>query len=116
MEQVASDLAAEAGGEAMPVWGDVTDEAAVRRMAGEVRDRFGRIDVLVTNAGGDIGAGGTDVGRGGRPAPDDAVGIPLADIRATTRVRMVIKGGEVMETAYDPKWVNPIPRPGGNGR
>ena len=43
-------------------------------------------------------------------------GNPLADIRATTRVRMVIKGGEVMETAYDPKWVNPIPRPGGNGR
>jgi imidazolonepropionase-like amidohydrolase len=43
-------------------------------------------------------------------------GNPLADIRATTQVRMVIKGGEVMETAYDPKWVNPIPRPSGNGR
>jgi 3-oxoacyl-[acyl-carrier protein] reductase len=36
----------------------------------------------VCNAGGDIGAGGTDVGRGGRPSPDDAVGIPLPDIRA----------------------------------
>jgi hypothetical protein len=23
---------------------------------------------------------------------------------------MVIKGGEVMKTTYDPKWVNPIPR------
>jgi hypothetical protein len=23
---------------------------------------------------------------------------------------MVIKGGEVMKTIYDPKWVNPIPR------
>src|SRR5262249_59929289 len=42
----------------------------------------GRIDILVTNAGGDIGAGGTGVGRGGRPSPDDCVGIPLADIRA----------------------------------
>ena len=82
MEQVARDVAAEAGGVAMPVWGDVTDEAAVKRMAGEVRARFGRIDVLVTNAGGDIGAGGTGVGRGGRPSPDDCLGIPLADVRA----------------------------------
>src|SRR5436309_13443460 len=71
MEQVARDVAAEAGGEALAVWGDVTDEAEVRRIASQVRDRFGRIDVLVANAGGDIGAGGTDVGRGGRPSPDD---------------------------------------------
>jgi imidazolonepropionase-like amidohydrolase len=37
-------------------------------------------------------------------------GDPLADIGATKNVRMVIKGGEVIKTAYDPKWVNPIPR------
>jgi imidazolonepropionase-like amidohydrolase len=37
-------------------------------------------------------------------------GDPLADIRATRRVRMVIKGGAVMNTAYDPGWSNPIPR------
>src|SRR5436190_24091688 len=82
MEQVARDVALEAGGATMPLWGDVTDEAEVKRMAGEVRTRFSRIDILVTNAGGDIGAGGTGVGRGGRPSPDDAVGISLADIRA----------------------------------
>jgi 3-oxoacyl-[acyl-carrier protein] reductase len=82
MEQVARDVAARTGGVTMPVWGDVTDEAEVRRMADAVRARFGRIDILVANAGGDIGAGGTGVGRGGRPSPDDCVGIPLADIRA----------------------------------
>jgi 3-oxoacyl-[acyl-carrier protein] reductase len=82
MEQVARDVAAEAGGVAVPVWGDVTDEAEVARMAGEVRGRLGRIDVLVTCAGGDIGASGTGVGRGGRPSPDDCIGIPLADVRA----------------------------------
>jgi hypothetical protein len=37
-------------------------------------------------------------------------GNPLTDIGATKNVRMVIKGGEVMKTIYDPKWVNPIPR------
>jgi 3-oxoacyl-[acyl-carrier protein] reductase len=82
MEQVARDVAAEAQGEALAVWGDVTDEAEVSRMARRIREAYGRIDVLVANAGGDIGAAGTGVGRGGRPAPDDAVGIPLADIRA----------------------------------
>ena len=42
-------------------------------------------------------------------------GNPLADIGTTRNVRMVIKGGEVMKTAYDPKWVNPIPRGTGAG-
>lgn len=37
-------------------------------------------------------------------------GNPLADISATRHVRTVIKGGEVMDTTYDPRWVNPIPR------
>ncbi len=82
MEQVAADVARAAGGVTMPVWGDVMDEAEVKRMADAVRAQFGRIDILVANAGGDIGAGGTGVGRGGRPSPDDCVGIPLADIRA----------------------------------
>ena len=38
-------------------------------------------------------------------------GNPLADISVTKNVRMVIKEGEVMDTKYDPKWVNPIPQP-----
>jgi 3-oxoacyl-[acyl-carrier protein] reductase len=82
MDQVAQDIAAEAKGEALAVWGDVTDEAEVKRMANRIREALGPIDVLLANAGGDIGAGGTGVGRGGRPGPDDAVGIPLPDIRA----------------------------------
>lgn len=82
MEQVARDVAAEAGGVAIPVWGDLTDEAEVKRMADAVEERLGPIDILVTNAGGDIGAGGTGIGRGGRPSPDDCIGIPLPDIRA----------------------------------
>lgn len=82
MEQVARDVAAQAKGEVMPVWGDVTDEGEVKQLADKIRAKWGKIDILVANAGGDIGAGGTGVGRGGRPSPDDAVGIPLADIKA----------------------------------
>src|SRR4051812_23924140 len=56
MEQVARDVAAEAGGETMAVWGDVTDEGEVKRLVDQVRQTWGPIDILVTNAGGDIGA------------------------------------------------------------
>ncbi|MBM4184642.1 MAG: amidohydrolase family protein [Gemmatimonadetes bacterium] len=38
-------------------------------------------------------------------------GNPLSDIRATRNVRMVIQGGKVMDTTFDPDWVNPVPRP-----
>lgn len=39
------------GGEALLVGGDVSDEKEVGRMAGEVSERFGGLDVLVNNAG-----------------------------------------------------------------
>ena len=39
------------GAEALALPGDVADEEAVRRMAGEVLERFGRVDALVNNAG-----------------------------------------------------------------
>lgn len=39
------------GGEASLVGGDVSDAGEVRRMVGEIVDRYGRMDVLVNNAG-----------------------------------------------------------------
>jgi NAD(P)-dependent dehydrogenase (short-subunit alcohol dehydrogenase family) len=57
---VANDLAApedtleelrSAGAETLSVSGDVSDESVVREMAGAVMEEFGRIDVLVNNAG-----------------------------------------------------------------
>ena len=38
-------------------------------------------------------------------------GNPLNDIAATRNIRMVIKDGKVLETTYDPQFVNPIARP-----
>lgn len=36
-------------------------------------------------------------------------GNPLTDIRATRNIRTVIQDGVVVDTTYDPNWVNPIP-------
>jgi 3-oxoacyl-[acyl-carrier protein] reductase len=79
---VAQEIAAQTGAQVLPVHGDVTDEADVQRIVAEARARFGRIDLLVNNAGGDIGAQGTEGPGGGKPQPNDAVFIPMADVRA----------------------------------
>ena len=81
MQQVADDIAASAEGEAMATSGDITQENEVRRVANEIRERWGRIDVLVCCAGGNIGSGGTGVGRAGSPETDDCVNISLNDLQ-----------------------------------
>ncbi len=82
MESLAAGIAHASGGDALATWGDVANVDDVRRVAGEIRDRWGRIDILVCCAGGDIGAGGTGVGRGGRPAEDDCLSIALDDLQS----------------------------------
>ncbi len=82
LEAVARAIATEHGVELLPVHGDLTDEATVKRLAGEIRARFGRIDLLVNCAGGDIGAQGTAGPMGGRPEGNDALSVSLEDIRS----------------------------------
>jgi len=64
------------------VHGDLTDPAAVERIVKEITARFGQVDILVNNAGGDIGVAGTMGPGGGKPDPNDAVFIPIEDVRA----------------------------------
>lgn len=64
------------GSSVVGVTGDVADEAAMQRLVREAEQALGPISLLVTCAGGDIGA------RGGKPQPNNALGIPLADVRA----------------------------------
>src|SRR5438094_6475701 len=50
-EKVAADVRA-LGGEASLVGGDVTDGSVIKRIVAETLTAFGRIDVLINNAGG----------------------------------------------------------------
>ena len=72
---VAEAVAAEHGVRTIRSLGDLTREADVGRVVCETEAALGPIDILVHNAGGDIAAGG-------KPDPNDAVGIKPADVRA----------------------------------
>jgi short-subunit dehydrogenase len=50
LRKIAADVE-EAGGQALALPGDVKDAEAVRAAADQLRERFGRIDVLIANAG-----------------------------------------------------------------
>jgi len=81
LEAVAQAIAGESGVPMLAVWGDLGDEGVVGRAAEEIRRQFGRIDILVNCAGGDIGALGVMGANAGKPQGNDAVHISLADIR-----------------------------------
>ncbi|MBN1687081.1 MAG: SDR family oxidoreductase [Spirochaetales bacterium] len=82
LEAVARAIADNHGGDVLPVWGDLTDADTVKQIAQKIRDSFGRIDILVNCAGGDIGSRGTAGENAGKPPSNDAIFISLEDIRA----------------------------------
>jgi 3-oxoacyl-[acyl-carrier protein] reductase len=82
LDSVAKAIAGETGADVLPVHGDVRDEQAVKDIVAAVRVRFGHIDFLVNNAGGDIGAKGTLGANFGRPDPNDCVFISVEDVKA----------------------------------
>jgi 3-oxoacyl-[acyl-carrier protein] reductase len=81
LDAVAQAIAHAHGGDVLAVHGDLTDEASVQRLAAQIREQFGRIDILVNCAGGDIGAQGTMGENAGKPLSNDAVHVSLDDIR-----------------------------------
>jgi 3-oxoacyl-[acyl-carrier protein] reductase len=82
LEAVAKAIATEQGVEVLAVHGDLSVEAEVKRVVGEIRARFGQIDILVNCAGGDIGAAGISAPWAGKPAQNDAVFVSYEDIMA----------------------------------
>ena len=81
LEAVASTIAETNDAEVLAVHGDLTDDATVKNLVAEIRARFGRIDILINNAGGDIGSQGTSGAKAGKPVENDAVNVSLEDVR-----------------------------------
>ncbi len=81
LEAVASAIAEANDADVLAVHGDLTDDATVKSLAAEIRERFGRIDILINNAGGDIGSQGTAGAKAGKPVENDAVNVSLEDVR-----------------------------------
>jgi 3-oxoacyl-[acyl-carrier protein] reductase len=73
---VAEAVAAEHGVRTVRVLGDLTSGEDIERIVETTSSSLGPIDILVHNAGGDIAA------AGGKPDPNDAVGIREQDVRA----------------------------------
>ena len=80
LDAVATEISTAHGTDVIAVHGDLTDVDAVTRNVAEIRDRFGRIDILINNAGGDIGSKGVAAENAGKPAVNDAVNISLTDV------------------------------------
>lgn len=81
LEAVAQEIVKAHGGDAMPVSGDLTDDAVVGEIVATIHRRFQQIDILVNCAGGDIGAQGVTGANGGKPSKNDAVNISVTDLR-----------------------------------
>ena len=81
LDAVAAEIAEEHGADVLAVHGDLTDVDTVERNVAEISDRFGRIDILINNAGGDIGSKGVTAENAGKPIVNDAVNISLTDVQ-----------------------------------
>jgi NAD(P)-dependent dehydrogenase (short-subunit alcohol dehydrogenase family) len=82
LHAVARSIAETYGVTVLPVAGDLTNADVVGAIVAEIRQKLGRIDILVNCAGGDIGAQGIDSPAFGKPAGNDAVNISVDDIRS----------------------------------
>ncbi|MXY52906.1 MAG: SDR family oxidoreductase [Gammaproteobacteria bacterium] len=81
LQAVADEIARDTGAEVFAAPADLTSEQAVRDVVAKIRDRFGRIDILINNAGGDIGTKGVTGERAGKPVVNDGVAVSLEDVR-----------------------------------
>ena len=68
LAQTAKEVAAYPGGEPLSVVIDVRDTAAVNGFVDQVKERFGRVDTLVNNAGGGFYKAIMDISAGGQTA------------------------------------------------
>ena len=81
LDAVATEIADAHGVEVLAVHGDLTSEQVVEDLHARIVERFGHVDILINNAGGDIGVRGVTAENAGKPLVNDAVEIPMEDVR-----------------------------------
>ncbi|MDA1298840.1 MAG: SDR family oxidoreductase [Proteobacteria bacterium] len=81
LDAVAKAIADEHGTDVLAVHGDLTAEDVVAGNVADIRARFGKIDILINNAGGDIGSKGVTAERAGKPIVNDAIEIPMHEVQ-----------------------------------
>src|ERR1700730_6202917 len=82
LQAVAQEISRDHGVQTLAVHGNLAEPETVARMVAEIHEAFGQVDTLVHAAGGDIGAAGTGAPQAGKPDPNDAVFVSLADIES----------------------------------
>ena len=82
LDAVAAEIADAHGTEVLAVHGDLASETVVDDLHAHIRDRVGHVDILINNAGGDIGARGVTAENAGKPIVNDALHIPMDDARS----------------------------------
>jgi 3-oxoacyl-[acyl-carrier protein] reductase len=81
LSTIAGEIEASCGVTALHVYGDLTQSAVAKALVGQIHDRLGRIDILINNAGGDIGTRGVEAPKAGKPEHNDAVFIGEDDLQ-----------------------------------
>ena len=78
---VANEIADQTGSKVFAVHGDLTDPATVKQNYADICAQLGPVDILINNAGGDIGSTGTSGPNAGKPLVNDAIEVSLEDVR-----------------------------------
>ncbi|MYD81249.1 MAG: SDR family oxidoreductase [Gammaproteobacteria bacterium] len=81
LAQVATEISERHEADVVSVHGDLTDPYTVQSNFDEICDKLGPVDVLINNAGGDIGSTGTSGPNAGKPLVNDALEVALEDVR-----------------------------------
>jgi citronellol/citronellal dehydrogenase len=92
LARVAGEIEA-AGGEALAIPADLREPEAVERVVGATLERFGTVDVLVNNAGGQFTAPAEDISDGGWRAVERATVDAVWSVTRTVATRAMIPGG-----------------------
>ena len=80
LDNVAKEIADQTGADVFAVHGDLTDPDTVNQNYADICDQLGTVDILINNAGGDIGSTGTSGPNAGKPLVNDAIEVSLEDV------------------------------------